>query len=225
MLDTSRNRHCQIDEIVQAAGIELRRAGKELVGLCPFHADKHPSLAVNPDRNLWFCFSCSEGGDAIKFVQKLHGISFREALHLLGLNRDRAPTPRLLGRAAREAKRIAAWAQQTSRRICEALREIGDELRTCSVARGLKDTDLELIAEHEDSLIRQWEILCDIDDDLNEPGTAIELWQDRHVIDVLIEGFCCCAACRSSDDVKWLKDYFERVTPEMARQIFDRIFR
>jgi hypothetical protein len=227
MLDTSRAADCQIDEIVQAAGIELRRAGKELFGLCPFHADKHPSFAVNPEKNFWYCFACAEGGDAIKFVQKLYGFDFREALGFLGIGKDRFPRPRLLGRAAKEAKQIAAWAQKTSRRVCEALREIGDELRTCSIARGLKRIDLELVAEHEDSLVRQWEILSDLDEDLNEPGSAIELWNDRHVIDAIIEGvWDCCAARRSAaNDLEWLRTYFTLVPPSMAHQIFDGITR
>jgi DNA primase len=189
VFNTISDQRCQpaIDEIVQAYGIELRRAGRELVGLCPFHADKYPSFAVNPDKNLWYCFACAEGGDAIRFVQKIHSISFKEALHVIGIDGDRAPEPRPLGRARREAKKIAAWARDKSRQVCDALCEIGQEIYVCSLARKSPDADLELIAEHEASLLREWEILCDLDDDLSEPQSAIELWNDRFVIDALIE--------------------------------------
>ncbi|MFH0726424.1 MAG: CHC2 zinc finger domain-containing protein [Pseudomonadota bacterium] len=42
--------------LVQTKGIELKKNGKGYVGLCPFHADKTPSLSINPDKNLWQCF-------------------------------------------------------------------------------------------------------------------------------------------------------------------------
>ncbi len=59
----TRSMNPDLVEIVQAAGVALRRQGKEFTGLCPFHADKHPSFAVNPDKQVWFCHACSEGGD------------------------------------------------------------------------------------------------------------------------------------------------------------------
>lgn len=66
--------------------VSLVRKGKAYVGLCPFHADKHPSLTVDPVRKLYHCFACGAGGDAITFVQQLEHCSFRDALQKLDLS-------------------------------------------------------------------------------------------------------------------------------------------
>ena len=63
----------------------LRRAGKELAGLCPFHPDKTPSLTVSEDKGLFLCFGCGAKGDVIDFVMQLDGIGFREAKAALGM--------------------------------------------------------------------------------------------------------------------------------------------
>jgi DNA primase len=65
--------------------VPLKRAGRTYKAPCPFHSERTPSFVVNPDRQSWRCFgSCAEGGDVIKFAQKLHGWSFTEALQELG---------------------------------------------------------------------------------------------------------------------------------------------
>ena len=72
-----------IDEVV-GEYLQLRNAGGgSLKGLCPFHEEKTPSFNVTPARGLFYCFSCAEGGDAIKFVQKIDGLSFVEAVERL----------------------------------------------------------------------------------------------------------------------------------------------
>ena len=72
-----------IDEVV-GEYLQLRNAGGgSLKGLCPFHDEKTPSFNVTPARGLFYCFSCAEGGDAIKFVQKIDGLSFVEAVERL----------------------------------------------------------------------------------------------------------------------------------------------
>ncbi|UUZ57408.1 CHC2 zinc finger domain-containing protein [Massilia sp. H-1] len=53
------------------------------MGTCPFHEDGEPSLVVTPSKNLWHCFGCQSGGDAIAWVMKLRGVSFRHAVELL----------------------------------------------------------------------------------------------------------------------------------------------
>ena len=63
--------------------VELRRAGRNWTGLCPFHSEKTPSFNVNPDRQIFHCFGCHEGGDAISFLMKHEGLSFREAVRNL----------------------------------------------------------------------------------------------------------------------------------------------
>jgi DNA primase len=72
-----------IEEVV-GEYLQLRNAGGgSLKGLCPFHDEKTPSFNVTPARGLWYCFSCTEGGDVIKFVQKIDNLGFAEAIERL----------------------------------------------------------------------------------------------------------------------------------------------
>ncbi|HEX9354522.1 MAG TPA: DNA primase [Streptosporangiaceae bacterium] len=72
-----------IDEVV-GEYLQLRNAGGgSLKGLCPFHDEKTPSFNVTPARGLWYCFSCAEGGDVIKFVEKIDNLSFVESVERL----------------------------------------------------------------------------------------------------------------------------------------------
>ena len=72
-----------VDEVV-GEYLQLRNAGGgSLKGLCPFHEEKTPSLNVTPARGLWYCFSCTEGGDVIKFVQRIDNLNFAEAIERL----------------------------------------------------------------------------------------------------------------------------------------------
>jgi DNA primase len=64
--------------------LQLRSAGGgSMKGLCPFHEEKTPSFNVTPARGLWYCFSCTEGGDVIAFVRKIDTLSFTEAVERL----------------------------------------------------------------------------------------------------------------------------------------------
>lgn len=72
-----------VERLIESAGIVLKKSGKDKIGHCPFHADGEPSLVVTPAKNLWHCFGCGVGGDAIAWVMKLRGVSFRHAVELL----------------------------------------------------------------------------------------------------------------------------------------------
>jgi DNA primase len=64
--------------------LQLRSAGGgSLKGLCPFHDEKTPSFNVTPGKELYYCFSCTAGGDVIKFVQEIEHLSFAEAIERL----------------------------------------------------------------------------------------------------------------------------------------------
>jgi DNA primase catalytic core len=69
--------------VVRSRGVALKPQGGDLVGLCPFHEDKNPSLHVTPAKRLWRCVSCHATGNVIQFVQKFDGVSFRHACELL----------------------------------------------------------------------------------------------------------------------------------------------
>lgn len=80
--DEIKNRVRESTDIVRIIGesVELRKAGVNYVGLCPFHAEKTPSFSVNPGRQFFHCFGCGESGDAFSFMMKFHRLSFPEAL-------------------------------------------------------------------------------------------------------------------------------------------------
>ncbi|HKP19336.1 MAG TPA: DNA primase [Gaiellaceae bacterium] len=61
----------------------LRKGGRSLKGLCPFHQEKTPSFVVTPDRGTFKCFGCGEGGDAISFVEKQENLDFVGAIEWL----------------------------------------------------------------------------------------------------------------------------------------------
>lgn len=79
--------------VVESSGVMLERRGTRHCGLCPFHAEKTPSFFVFQD-NRFKCFGCGEHGDVIDFVQRLHGLSFRDALKYLGIEQGKI-TPRI----------------------------------------------------------------------------------------------------------------------------------
>ena len=83
---------------VIGASIELRRQGRNFVGLCPWHQDSRPSLQVNQERQSWKCWVCDVGGDVFSFVMQREGFGFREALEMLaeraGITLERSPVNR-----------------------------------------------------------------------------------------------------------------------------------
>ncbi len=108
-----------IDEVV-GEYLQLRNAGGgSLKGLCPFHDEKTPSFNVTPARGLWYCFSCADGGDVIKFVERIDSLSFPEAVE------------RLAARAGIELRyeqggHVPGQEQSQRRRLLEAHRAAAD---------------------------------------------------------------------------------------------------
>lgn len=81
----------QVEEIKKKANIadivggyvDLKRAGRNLKGLCPFHEERTASFMVNEELSIYKCFGCGAGGDVIKFLMDIEGLDFREALQKL----------------------------------------------------------------------------------------------------------------------------------------------
>ena len=104
-------------DIVDVVGsyIALRRGGKAMVGLCPWHDDSRPSLQVNPERQTFRCWVCDIGGDVFNFVMRMEKIEFREALEQLA---DRAGIQIPRGRGGLPAddkaalRRACGWAAE-----------------------------------------------------------------------------------------------------------------
>ena len=57
----------------------VKRAGTNFLAICPFHNEKSPSFNINPQRQIFHCFGCQAGGDAIKFIMMYDNLSFPEA--------------------------------------------------------------------------------------------------------------------------------------------------
>lgn len=67
--------------------VQLKKAGRNFKGLCPFHNEKTPSFMVNDEKQIFHCFGCAQGGDIFKFIMNFEGLSFVEAVKMLA---DRA---------------------------------------------------------------------------------------------------------------------------------------
>ncbi len=72
-----------IVDIVSEA-VLLKKAGKNHLGLCPFHSEKTPSFTVSPDKQIFYCFGCGTGGNVFSFLMKQEGLTFPEAVRALG---------------------------------------------------------------------------------------------------------------------------------------------
>lgn len=70
--------------------VQLKKRGKNFIGLCPFHSEKTPSFTVSQEKNIFHCFGCAEGGNVFDFIMKTENIEFIEALKILG---DKAGIP------------------------------------------------------------------------------------------------------------------------------------
>jgi len=81
LLEEIRNR-CDIVDIISEY-VHLKQAGKSFKGLCPFHGEKTPSFMVSPEKQLFHCFGCGEGGNVFNFLMKYEKINFFEAVKML----------------------------------------------------------------------------------------------------------------------------------------------
>jgi DNA primase len=139
----------QAVDIVDLVGsyVQLRRQGRNFVGLCPWHDDSRPSLQVNPDRQSFKCWVCDLGGDVFSFVMKAEGLEFREALELLaeraGIQlRQPSNTSEPGGSSPRPEDdkrtlyRVAAWAEEQFHRCLIAAPE-GEPGRRYFEQRGI----------------------------------------------------------------------------------------
>jgi DNA primase len=137
-----------IEEVV-GEYLQLRGAGGgSLKGLCPFHDEKTPSFNVTPSRGLWYCFSCGEGGDAIKFIEKIDGLSFTEAVERLaaraGIELRYEQGGHVPGQEQSHRRRLIAAHQAAAEFFSERLRGAGaDTARAFLSSRGFEPEDAE----------------------------------------------------------------------------------
>src|SRR3954469_22463646 len=103
---------------------DLRRAGSQWMGLCPFHEERSPSFSLDPVKKVYNCFGCGERGDVFTFVQQTQGLDFVQALEYLadrthieleravedpGTHRRRAAQPRLRALLSRAPQFYSAY--------------------------------------------------------------------------------------------------------------------
>ena len=63
--------------------VELKKKGRNYFGLCPFHMEKTPSFSVNPEKQIFHCFGCGEGGNVFSFVMNIEKMTFPEVIEFL----------------------------------------------------------------------------------------------------------------------------------------------
>ena len=73
---------CDIEQTISSY-VQLKRRGKNLVGLCPFHNEKTPSFTVYPESQSYYCFGCGAGGEVISFIRRAENLDFTEAVRYL----------------------------------------------------------------------------------------------------------------------------------------------
>ena len=78
----SKVRELSIEDVLRPY-VKLSRKGSALMGLCPFHEERTGSFSVSPAKNLFHCFSCNRGGDAITFIMEKEGFSFMDAVRFI----------------------------------------------------------------------------------------------------------------------------------------------
>jgi DNA primase len=100
----------QANDIIDVIGehVSLKKKGREMVGLCPFHDDHRPSMNVNPVKQIFKCFACGAGGDVFKFIQMRENLTFPQAIERLaeraGIKLERRQMPRRTRNGAETAE-------------------------------------------------------------------------------------------------------------------------
>jgi DNA primase len=91
-------------DIVELASeyLTLKKAGRNFVGLCPFHQEKTPSFTLNREKQIFYCFGCGQGGNVITFLMKIAGKSFPEAIKDLAQKAGIVLPPRITSKESRE---------------------------------------------------------------------------------------------------------------------------
>ena len=78
LVEEIRSRNDIVD--IVSSRIKLQKKGSSYFGLCPFHNEKSPSFSVSPNKQMFYCFGCGEGGNVFSFLMKYDNLTFSEAL-------------------------------------------------------------------------------------------------------------------------------------------------
>ena len=120
----------------------LRRAGRQFIGLCPFHSERFPSFYVHPERKIWKCFGCERGGDIFDFVMLAEGCDFSSALRIVeGVARESEPRSgeRVRAREGAQPLARAAGAQHSQNTRAAILARLAETERRNAAIRAAND--------------------------------------------------------------------------------------
>lgn len=131
-------------EITSVVGdhVQLKRSGKTWKACCPFHQEKTPSFIVNPERQIFKCFGCGEGGDVFRFIMEFEKLSFPEAMEVLA-RRSGIPLPasNWTGQTDESVYPVLEWAAQSYRR--ELSGKTGGPAREYLANRGISEAIIQ----------------------------------------------------------------------------------
>lgn len=127
--------------------IQLKPAGRNRKAVCPFHQEKTPSFMVSPEKGIWHCFGCEQGGDVFGFVMKMEGVEFRDALEMLAQKAGVELKPRTgSGKTKEQKQRLLAAAAEAVRYYQETLIKNRKALEYLIKERGLAKETLKSFA-------------------------------------------------------------------------------
>lgn len=138
-------------DIVDVIGqfVQLRKAGQNYLGLCPFHTEKEPSFTVSPAKQIFHCFGCKKGGDLFAFWMEYHGSTFPEAVKELA---ERYNVPVSGNTSSAEEKRKAEYRKAlfgVNEQACRFFQKVlleeaeGDQARRYLEGRSLSSSIIE----------------------------------------------------------------------------------
>lgn len=169
----------EIVSTIERDGVQFKKQGRHFWALCPLpgHKERTPSFKVDPDRQSFYCFGCKRSGDVITYVQELHGLSFKEALAILGIEKKplKSQSKALIDTTERRKELLTdfrLWERETRNDIAYILRVIRHKINL-----GLSEDEIDLWAPliHEiDYLKYIYEILCSNDDEIK-----IEIYREE----------------------------------------------
>lgn len=132
-------------DIVEIIGrrVQLKKAGQNYVGLCPFHNERTPSFSVNPERQFYHCFGCQTGGNVINFVMETEHLSFPEAVSKLAEEKG-IPIPAVSAREHQketQRDRLRSVNELAARYYYRNLRSpAGEQARSYLDSRGITES-------------------------------------------------------------------------------------
>jgi len=124
--------------------VRLRKAGRRLVGLCPFHQEKTGSFTVDPEEGLWHCFGCKAGGDIFRFVEMIEKVDFKEAVELLARRLGLPPPTQEDSARSRARNRLLELHGRVAKLFHAALKgKVGKQALSYLRERGVSDRAID----------------------------------------------------------------------------------